>query len=297
MKIQKNKSLENILKQEDVERETSIINNLFSTLKAKIASTIDPFVIHIERISLDIDEDLLQGAYKEQYDKIKEQWELSKETSQLGIAVEIIDHEFNSLYSQINSTLELMGKNENSVEFQYLKKSFNTLEDKYALLSPLYRISGSIAKDIQCSALKKFLVDFFESRLSSANVNICSSVKFDNHIIHIKEPVIFSVLINIINNALYWMNNVEQKIIEFDYYPATEEIIIRNSGMPIRDNKLQKIFDLFYSNRPNGRGLGLYLAKQSLNDCYFDIYATNDVSYNTLNGACFVITPINANNL
>lgn len=295
MKTQKNKSLENILTQEDVERETVIINNLFSTLKTNIATTIEPFIIHIERMSLDIDEELLQGAYKEQYDKIKEQWELSKETSQLGIAVEIIDHEFNSLYSQINSTLELMGKNENSAEFQYLKKSFNTLEDKYALLSPLYRISGSIAKDIQCSALKKFLIDFFESRLSSADVNIDSSVEFDNHIIHIKEPVIFSVLINIINNALYWMNNVERKKIEFDYYPSSEEIIIRNSGMPIRDNKLQKIFDLFYSNRPNGRGLGLYLAKQSLNDCYFDIYATNDAAYNTLNGACFVIKPINSN--
>lgn len=292
MKAQKNKSLENILTQEDVERETAIINNLFSTLKTNIASTIEPFIIHIERMSLDIDEELLQGAYKEQYDKIKEQWELSKETSQLGIAVEIIDHEFNSLYSQINSTLELMGKNENSTEFQYLKKSFNTLEDKYALLSPLYRISGSVAKDIQCSALKKFLVDFFESRLSSANAQIISSKKFDGHVIHIKEPVIFSVLINIVNNALYWMQNANQKTIELDYYPDSDEIVIRNSGTPIMEKKLQKIFELFYSNRPNGRGLGLYLAKQSLNDCYYNIYATNSEEYNTLGGACFVIKPL-----
>ena len=104
---------------------------------------------------------------------------------------------------------------------------------------------------------------------------------------------IYSVLINIVNNALYWMKNSEIKIIEFACDVKTDGIIIRNSGLPIQENKLQKIFGLFYSNRPNGRGLGLYLAKQSLNDCYFDIYATNDHEYNTLNGACFVVKPFN----
>ena len=89
------------------------------------------------------------------------------------------------------------------------------------------------------------------------------------------------------------MKNSEIKIIEFAYDVKTDGIIIRNSGLPIQENKLQKIFGLFYSNRPNGRGLGLYLAKQSLNDCYFDIYATNDHEYNTLNGACFVVKPFN----
>ena len=243
-------------------------------------------------MSLDIDEELLQGAYKEEYDKIKEQWNLSKETSQLGIAVEIIDHEFNSLYTRINSSLDTLSKTINTPEYIELKKAFKTLEDKYALLSPLYRISGSIAKDIKGVELKTFLLNFFENRLSSTNVIIQSSKEFDNLVVHIKEPVIYSVLINIVNNALYWMKNSEIKIIEFAYDEKTDGIIIKNSGLPIQDNKLQKIFGLFYSNRPNGRGLGLYLAKQSLNDCYYDIYATNDLEYNTLNGACFIIKPI-----
>ena len=79
-------------------------------------------------------------------------------------------------------------------------------------------------------------------------------------------------------------------MIVFDYKSDTDEILIKNSGEPIPDNRLEKIFELFYSKRPNGRGIGLYLAKQSLNDNNFDIYATNDAYYNTLNGACFVIT-------
>lgn len=297
LKAQKEKSLNTVFSQNDIEREIETINSLFNTLQSSITDSIEPLVAHVERISLDIDEELLQGAYKEQYEKIKEQWQLSKETSQLGIAVEIIDHEFNSLYTQINSTLDLMSKNNDTSDFAYLKKSFKTLEDKYALLSPLYRISGSVAKDISGTELLSFLKSFFENRLLTTNVDMRATKDFENHIIHIKEPVIYSVMINIMNNALYWMKNSETKIVEFAYYPNTEEIIVRNSGLPIKDNKLQKIFELFFTNRPNGRGLGLYLAKESLNDCYFDIYATNDKAYNTLSGACFVIKPFTPKDL
>ena len=96
----------------------------------------------------------------------------------------------------------------------------------------------------------------------------------------------------ILNNAIYWMKNSDRKKIEIDYNSTTSEIIIRNSGEIIPERKLNKIFELFYSDRPNGRGLGLYLAKQSLNDCYYDIYATNDAEFNTLQGACFIINPL-----
>ena len=85
------------------------------------------------------------------------------------------------------------------------------------------------------------------------------------------------------------MRNKEPRTIKLDYLPETKEIVIANSGEKIPDYRLDKIFDLFYSQRPNGRGIGLYLSKQSLNEAGLDIYATNDKKYNTLNGACFVI--------
>ena len=77
-----------------------------------------------------------------------------------------------------------------------------------------------------------------------------------------------------------------------DYKTDTDEIIICNSGLKIEEHRIEKIFDMFYSNRPNGRGIGLYLSKQSLNENRLDVYATNEKSYNLLNGACFVIKPM-----
>lgn len=292
-RIQKDNCAKNILNKEDVEKQSQIIKHLYEELLERLKQTVIPFVEHIQRIDMDIDEDLLQGAYKLQYDDIRRRWELAKETSQLGIAVEIIDHEFNVLYSQINASLELMSKEKTystSTQFEYLSKSFHALEDKYSLLSPLYRSKNAISKDIKCSDLFSFISSFFENKIKNGQVKLRQTDAFSKQVLFIKEPVIYTVLINIVNNALYWIKNAGTKIIEFDYKSDKNEIIIRNSGEPIRDNRLEKIFELFYSNRPNGRGIGLYLSKQSLNDCYFDLYATNAPEYNTFNGACFVIT-------
>src|SRR5690606_24081507 len=127
-----------------------------------------PLVEHIKRLSFDIDEELVQGAYKAQYDQMKYQWEQTRDTAQLGIAVEIIDHEFNQLYAKINNQLNFLNSNEviNSIkEFQFLEKNFKQLEDKYALLSPLYRMSGAILKEVSCRAIYKYLLEFFENQI------------------------------------------------------------------------------------------------------------------------------------
>ena len=93
------------------------------------------------------------------------------------------------------------------------------------------------------------------------------------------------------------MRNMDERIIKLDYLKNTNEVIIANSGEKIQDYRLERIFELFYSQRPNGRGIGLYLSKQSLNESGLDIYATNEKIYNSLNGACFVISKLNKENV
>jgi len=208
--------------------------------------------------------------------------------------VEIIDHEFNILYSQINGSLKKLDENlsdKSSVPYRQLKKAFNQLEDKYQLLSPLYRVSGATPKNVSGKSIDAYLHKFFTSKLEEEGITLFSTEEFKKHSLIIKEPSIHTVYINIINNAVYWLRNVEKKNIRLDYFPKTKEVLIMNSGPVIEDHRLEKIFELFYSNRPNGRGIGLYLAKQSLQEAYYDIFATNEPSYNLLGGACFVIKP------
>lgn len=291
----KERTISNIVSKEQVSQFTDEIEKQYNNLLEEAGKTLFPLVEHIKRLSFDIDEEQVQGAYKAQYDQMKYQWELTRDTAQLGIAVEIIDHEFNQLYAKINNQLGELGKNNtvNSIkEFGFLEKNFKQLEDKYALLSPLYRISGALIKNISGETIYNYLLEFFENQVAEYEIKFEMSDAFKGHFISIKEPVIHTVFINIINNAIYWMRNKEPRTIKLDYFFETKDIIIANSGEKIPDYRLDKIFDLFYSQRPNGRGIGLYLSKQSLNEAGLDIYATNDKKYNTLNGACFVINQI-----
>lgn len=289
----KEKLIDSIVSKDQVRLFSEEIERKYSMLVEEAEKTLFPIVEHIKKLSFDIDEEQVQGAYKAQYDQMKYQWEQTRDTAQLGIAVEIIDHEFNQLYAKINNQLEVLSDNEDVCsikEFGFLEKNFKQLEDKYALLSPLYRISGALTKEISCSAIYQYLIEFFENQIAEYNISFDVSNSFKEHFITIKEPVIYTVFINITNNALYWMRNKEQRIIKLDYWAETNEIIIANSGEKIPDYRLGRIFELFYSQRPNGRGIGLYLSKQSLNEAGLDIYATNDKNYNSLNGACFVIS-------
>lgn len=277
---------------EKVSLYTNHIESRFNKLLEESNKTLFPIVNHIKSLRFDVDEELVQGAYRAEYENMKFQWEQIRETAQLGIAVEIIDHEFNQLYAKINSSISRLSSEgifNSSNEFEYLVKNFKQLENKYELLSPLYRISGASAKTISGKQIFDYLKKFFENSIRDYQIELTATDNFLSHIINIKEPVVHTVFINIVNNAIYWLRNSTYKIIKLDYFESTNEFLIINSGQRIEEHRLEKIFQLFYSNRPNGRGIGLYLAKQILMESGFDIYATNNKSYNTLKGACFVI--------
>ena len=295
LNFDKDKIVNSINSKENVLDETEKLGAKFEFLREQINKELSPLVEHLSKLSFDIDEELVQGAYKAEYETIKYKWEQTRETAQLGVAVEIIDHEFNQLYSKINESLKKLSSDNlftDKKQFQFLIQNFKQLEDKYELLSPLYRIAGVVPKDISGENIYNYLLRFFDRRIEDYNIEIESTPKFNKHVINIKEPVIHTVYINIVNNAIYWMRNVVHRKILLDYKEDTNEIIICNSGLKIEEHRLVKIFDIFYSNRPNGRGIGLYLSKQSLNESNLDIYATNKKEYNLLNGACFVIKKI-----
>lgn len=88
---------------------------------------------------------------------------------------------------------------------------------------------------------------------------------------------------------MYWLTSVSDRQISIRM--RNGKIRILNSGPKIEDVYLEDIFTLFFSRRPGGRGIGLFLAKTNLHTIGYEIYATNDRAFNKLGGACFVIEP------
>jgi len=278
-----------------IARSMKLLESIFKESQERLSKRVNPYLEHLERLSFEVDEDNLVGYYKTQFDEMKKDWEQTYELAQLGIAVEIIDHQFNTLYSQLAESIKSLKTNlqpSKEAENKYinLDTAFDHLQDNYKLLQPLYRTTGRIRKDITGIELKDYVEDFFYSRLDENKIKFTISTEAIKWTTFSYESIFKPVLINIINNAIYWLQPVDKREIRID--AIDNRFLIMNSGEPIENYILDDIFKLFYSNRPKGRGIGLYLAKKSLNGIGYEIEATNKPKYNQLNGACFSIYKI-----
>lgn len=276
----------------DIKNSIVLLENLFNDTRQKTENRIQPFIGHLANLSLDVDEDNLVGYYKAQFEEMKEEWSKTYELAQLGIAVEIIDHQFNTLYSQLATNIaslkdDMLPTKEAANKYKSLLYAFEHLEDNYKLLQPLYRTTGRVRKEVTGKDLFDYTYTFFEQRLKENQISFIITEEAKKWKAFSFESIFKPVLINLVNNAIYWLQPVDQKKIIID--TINSKLVIMNSGLPIDDVILENIFKLFYSERPKGRGIGLYLAKKSLNGIGFEISATNDKLYNKLKGAAFII--------
>lgn len=279
---------------EDYQSAISFIIKTKDEIKAQIYDKYVSFVEHMENLDFEVDDDFLIDWYKRQQETLEQKLEATDQLAQLGISAEIIDHELNVLYARMANSIRILGdyaKSHSAVAETYaqIKVAFEHMEANYKMLQPLYHTTRRQRTEFSGNYLLENVRSFYCSRLDDLNVELSSSEPFKEFKFFTIESVVFSVFINVVNNALYWLVPVRERKIYFDYDPATQELLLMNSGERIDDRLLEDIFTLFFTRKSNGRGIGLYLARRSLRSIGMDIYATNDPKYNRLGGACFVI--------
>lgn len=279
---------------EEYQSAISFIIKAKDDIRAQIDDKYVSFVEHMENLDFEVDDDFLIDWYKKQQATLEEKLEATDQLAQLGISAEIIDHELNVLYARMASSVQMLGeyaRSHSAVAETYaqIKVAFEHMEANYKMLQPLYHTIRRQRTEFSGEYLLQNVCSFYRSRLDDLNVDVSASESFKEYKFFTIESVIFSVFINVVNNALYWLVPVRERKIYFDYDSNTKELLLMNSGERIDDRLLEDIFTLFFTRKSNGRGIGLYLARRSLRSIGMDIFATNNPNYNRLNGACFVI--------
>lgn len=280
-------------KKNDISSKIINLNILIDEQKKNIENSFEGFIKHISNLQIDVDDDFLRGWYEEQNEKLEARLEDYEELAQLGMSIEIIDHQFNVMYSQMNDAvneIEKFSKKNQGIEYSFkqLKSAFQHLEGNYKLLKPLYRTSRRTKEIISGFQIQKYIEDFFENEFKRYRIDFEIDDAFKEYEFFSYDSIVKPTFLNIINNANYWLIPSSERKIKIEL--LNEEIRIMNSGEKIDDSQLEDIFSLFYTRKRDGRGIGLYLAKKNLNAIGYDIYATNDKEYNKLKGACFVIS-------
>jgi signal transduction histidine kinase len=73
---------------------------------------------------------------------------------------------------------------------------------------------------------------------------------------------IIPVFVNLINNALYWVKFATSRIIMLDF--VEDEIVVADSGKGVDPDDVSRLFEIFFTRRVSGRGVGLYLCRANL---------------------------------
>lgn len=276
----------------NVERLKQSVDNLLIEMNGYYM----PLLERLLSFSYDPDDVEVISAYRSKIAELEMQVDNVYLLAQTGMSIEIVNHQFNALYPKIKDWInELEKKAPSDRELSRiadgLRLSFQHMEENHRMLMPLYRATRRVKTEFSGQYIYEKIVEFYGSILKEKGISFSCSEEFFNYRMSSYQSVIIPVFLNIIDNAIYWIDfSKGAKKIQIDM--IDNEITICNSGKPMTPTQLVRCFEAFYTKKPQGRGIGLFLARTTLKTADFKIYATNDKKYNTLGGACFVISKV-----
>ncbi len=235
----------------------------------------------------------LTAALESEYEHLKEQHENNMEMVQLGMALGVVHHEFNSNIISIRRGLREMqpwaAKNEHlRPTYDKIRIGFDHLDGYLKTFTPLTRRLNRKRISITGKSLSEFVLDVFHERQVKEGVEIICTPLFMQQSLVGFTSTIYPAFVNLIDNAMHWVakSSGEKKVI---LDADNDGFVIKDTGPGISTIDIENVFEFGFSRRIGGRGMGLYVTRQTLEKDGFSI--TLD-EYLPSSGAIFRIYPI-----
>lgn len=279
---------------EDSSHLENALNNLdiiYLDLVETYSFKYDAILKTLEKISEGINLDSAFSIAEEERSDVEEKMRTINSVAQLGISVEILSHELEELDSLVTRGLNSLPTNvKDHPGFKLAKDSHKALTSQIRFLSPL-KISGYQAREtITGKNIEDHINQFYGDRFERQRINFEVTEAFRSLKISDLPSRIYPVFINLVNNAMYWVSLVEDRKIKIDL--IDDLVVVANSGPKVDEDDVQRLFDLFYTKRANGRGVGLYLCRENLAVAHHKIWYAeqhNDDPFIFEEGANFII--------
>lgn len=254
---------------------------------------LSPYITALERINEQIDLEGLAIYSMNETSKYRDEVARLHALAQLGITVEIIGHELERLDQTTSYGLKVIGQEtlseKQSAALESTKHAHLALMEKLRFLSPLKLSGKREIEKIKGAEIEGYIRSFFGEYIERSSINLLVSDSFKLLVLADMPSRIFPVFINLINNAIYWVqqSNSSTKKILLDR--KAHEVFISDNGLGVDRDDLDQLFTLFFTRKHRGRGVGLYLCKQNLqaggHKIRYEIYESKKL----LSGANFVI--------
>lgn len=224
---------------------------------------------------------------------LEEEAEADAQLAQLGMAIEIISHEFSSTIRTVRNGLRRLKAwadlNTNLSElYDNIRASFEHLDGYLNLFTPLQRRQYKVAVEIRGSEIRDFLEELFRARCSRHQIEFSATARFAKFKFLGFPSNFYPVFVNLVDNAIFWLSqqNPEQaRRVTLDERGGT--MLMRDTGPGIGVRDKEAIFEFGFSRKPGGRGLGLHIGRESLRRVGYDLLLIDGDD-----GATFGIAPL-----
>lgn len=244
------------------------------------------------------------GEIEKDYEKEKsyllQRAEITEDLAGVGLSVEMTSHDIMLMIARADDIAKQLSRlSKNSGDDEIRQKSdmlvgiFSQVTDSMRDVQSLFKSAKRRKKALRIEPVLDKIFQIYKSLLEKKDIHYRKVVLPGSPLIaDTNDGVIMQVLINLFDNASYWFDTVDstEKEILVTLNGSQGELIFSDNGPGIDKDDLPYIFEAFYSGKGReGRGLGLYIARQLLQRHDYTIFVAEG-SRGKLSGANFVVS-------
>ena len=242
----------------------------------------------------------IETEYGREKEYLSQRVEMTEDLAGVGLSVEMASHDIMLLMNRAQDIGKRLAQAVRTVGIQEVREQADMLVgvlqqvvDGMRDLQSLFKSSRRRRKVLRVESVLDKIYQIYKTLLEQRN--ICyQKVKVGKLPLtaNTTDGVVMQVLINLFDNASYWLDTVDSAKREIRVIVDGEngELIFSDSGPGVDPEDMAYIFEPFYSGKgQEGRGLGLYIARQLLERHDYRIAAAEE-HQKVLPGANFVIS-------
>ena len=211
----------------------------------------------------------LTEALEEELDELKVRRDANLELAQIGMALNTISHEFDKTVGSLRDGLrKLKSWSDENPElsdlYQDIRISFDHLDEYLTLFTPLDRRLHRTSINIKGKQICDFLGKLFRARLSRHSVTLTATEEFLKSSTLCYPSSLYPPFVNMVDNAIFWLQRNHGRPREITLDVDGDDLLVRDNGPGVSARDRENIFAMNFSRKPGGRGMGLYISRETL---------------------------------
>lgn len=288
-----NKKIQEVFKTEQIQKEFDSLKTHFELIKDKKSLSL------IQKT---------ENKYKAERRFLVQRAETTEELAGVGMSVETASHDLMLFMAKALNTLDdlmresLSGSiNVNILqeELHKLKGMLSFIEAQLKDIQLLFRSSKQRRKQIRIVDMLEKVIRIYKKQLIKDKIDL-EIIKTKSPLVaKSTEAVLLQLFLNLLDNSIFWLGQINRSdkkiIITLD--GERGKLLFSDNGPGVNPDDKPYIFEPFFSGKgEEGRGLGLYIAKQLLERIDYSINLADLKKDEILSGANFVVDFIPENN-